>query len=96
MKKWFTAALIAMGFLIGSTAFASDRMAVDQGTVRRLDPAGRSLTLTDGTVLEVPSSIATPALQPGDEVTVFYRPGQDGQNQLTAVWIDQGADGGNS
>ena len=92
MKKWFSSALVVAGLLISSAAFA----ATDQGAIRSVDPSGRSLTLSDGTVFQIPHTLATPTLQAGDEVTIFYNVGENGQNQLTALWIDQGTAGGDS
>jgi Protein of unknown function (DUF1344) len=50
-----------------------------QGTVQRVDPARRILTLVGGMTFTIPSNMALGPLAPGDEVTVTYRDGTDGQ-----------------
>jgi hypothetical protein len=94
MKKLFVATMIATLFA-ASTAFALDSFKATEGTVQSVDPAGKTLTLVNGMTLTIPSNISTESLTPGEEVTVAYQDGQDGQKEMIAFWVGTGA-GGNS
>jgi hypothetical protein len=94
MKKLFVATMIATLFA-ASTAFAFDSLKATLGTVQSVDPVGKTLTLVNGMTLTIPSNLSTESLTPGEEVTVTYQDGKDGQQEMTAFWVDAGA-GGNS
>jgi hypothetical protein len=98
MKKLFVATMIATLFA-ASTAFAldsftaTDGFKATQGTVQSVDPAGKTLTLVNGMTLTVAPNISAEPLTPGQEVTVAYQDGKDGQKEMTAFWIDAGPGG---
>jgi hypothetical protein len=98
MKKLFVATMIATLFA-ASTAFALDSWQTTEGykategTVQSVDPAGQTLTLVNGMTLMIPSNISTEPLTQGEEVTVAYKDGQDGQKEMIAFWIGAGAGG---
>jgi hypothetical protein len=92
MKKVFAAAVIA-AMLAGLPVMALASETAVQGMIQSVDPAGQSLTLVGGMTLSVPPSVSIEPLKPGEEVTVAYRDGQDGQKELTAFWIDAGPSG---
>jgi hypothetical protein len=92
MKKLFVATVIATLFA-ASTAFAFESFKATEGTVQSVDPAGKTLTLVNGMTLTIPSNLSTESLTPGEEVTVAYQDGKDGQKEMVAFWIGAGAGG---
>ena len=92
MKKLFAGTMLGV-LLAAAPAFAFDSVRATQGTVDRVDPAGQTLTLVGGMTLTIPSNISTALLAPGEEVTVTYQDGKNGQKELTAFWIDAGPGG---
>jgi len=92
MKKLMAAAVLG-AVLAASTACALVPVRMTQGTVQRVDPARRTLTLVGGMTFTIPSNMALGPLAPGDEVTVTYRDGTDGQKELAAFWVDTGTAG---
>jgi hypothetical protein len=92
MKKLFVATMIATLFA-ASTAFALDSYQTTEGVVQSVDPAGQTLTLVNGMTLTIPSNISAEPLAPGEEVTVAYKDGQDGQKEMIAFWVGSGAGG---
>lgn len=93
MKKLFVATVIAT-VLAASTAFALDSFKVTEGTIQSVDPAGQTLTLVNGMTLTVAPNVSAESLQPGEDVTVAYQDGKDGQKELTAFWVDGVNEGG--
>ena len=89
MKKWIAATVIG-AVLAGSTACALDPVRATQGMVDRLDPESRTLTLVGGMTFRLPANISVGRREPGFQVTVNYREGQDGQKEVAAFWIDAG------
>lgn len=92
MKKVFAATVIG-AVLAASTAFATESFQTVQSTVARVDPTGNAVTLVNGMTLTVPSNVSIEPLQAGEDVTIAYQDGKDGQKQLRAFWIDAGAGG---
>jgi hypothetical protein len=92
MKKLFAATVIAT-VLAASPAFAFASLKATEGMVQSVDPAGKTLTLVNGIALTIPSNLSTESLKPGEEVTVSYQDGQDGQKELVAFWVDAGPAG---
>jgi hypothetical protein len=94
MKKLFVATLIA-ATLASSAAFAMSPwpetlrqpFQATSGTVDRIDPDGRSVTLVNGPTFTVSPSLSVEPLQPGEDVTIAYHE-QDGQKEMTGFWID--------
>ncbi len=95
MKKLLVATVIGTVFA-ASSAFAYSTLKTTEGTIEYVGPRGKSLTLVDGTVLRIPSNISPAPLAPGEEVTVSYRDGNDGQKVMTAFWVDSGPGGDSS
>jgi Cu/Ag efflux protein CusF len=93
MKKLFAATVIAT-VLAASTAFALESLKATEGMVQSVDPAGKTLTLVSGTTLTVAPNVSIESLKPGEDVTVMYQDGKDGQKELTAFWIDGVTEGG--
>ena len=93
MKKLFAATVIAT-VLAASTAFAFASLKATEGMVQSVDPAGKTLTLVNGMTLTVAPNVSIESLKPGEDVTVFYQDGKDGQKELTAFWIDGVTEGG--
>ena len=92
MKK-LMAAIVLGAVLAAAPVCAGDAVRMTQGTVQRVDPARRTLTLVGGMTFTIPSNMALGPLAPGDEVTVTYRDGTDGQKELAAFWVDTGTAG---
>jgi Cu/Ag efflux protein CusF len=58
-----------------------------EGKIMAVDPAGKSLTLDDGTKLTIPDSVkVSKELKPGDAVKAAYQE-RDGQKILTNLEI---------
>ena len=93
MKKLFVATMLATVFA-ASAAFALESLKATEGTIQSVDPAGQTLTLVNGMTLTVAPNVSIESLQPGEDVTVFYQDGKDGQKELTAFWIDGVTEGG--
>ena len=89
MQKLLAATVIG-AVLVASTACALDPVQATQGMVDRVDPASRTLTLVGGMTFTIPANISVGLLAPGYEVTVSYRDGTDGQEEMAAFWIDAG------
>jgi hypothetical protein len=92
MKK-LVAATVLGAVLAAAPAFAIDMGQMTQGTVQRLDPARRTLTLVGGMTFTIPSNMSVGPLAPGDEVTVTYRDGKEGKRELAGLWVDAGTAG---
>ncbi len=92
MKKVFAASVIGI-MLAASTAFAMESFKTVESTVASVDPTGNAVTLVNGMTLTVPANVTVETLQPGEDVTIAYHDGADGQMQLSAFWIDAGAGG---
>ena len=92
MKKLVVATMIAT-LLAAAPAFAMNSLRAIEGTVDRVSPSGHTLYLVGGMRFTVPASISIELLKPGEEVTVAYQDGKDGQMQMTAYWIDAGPGG---
>jgi len=89
MKKILTAAAVAaMGIAIFSPAWAGDV----HGKVKSIDPAGRVITLEDGTQLMVPPAMkaSSKAVTPGAEVKASYDD-KNGEKVLTAIEVQPAA-----
>ena len=93
MKKLFAATVIATLFA-ASPAFALESPKATEGTIQSVDPAGQTLTLVNGMTLTVAPNVSIESLKPGEDVTVMYQDGKDGQKELTAFWIDGVTEGG--
>ncbi len=87
MKKLFAASVFAT-VLTASAAFAYAQLGETQGRIDSVDPAGQTVTLVNGMTLSVPSNISIESLKPGEQVTITYQDGQDGQKQVTGIWVD--------
>ncbi len=87
MRRVLAAAVFA-AILAAATAMALASAPTVQGTVQSVDPAAQTLTLAGGTTFAVPATVSTESLQPGDEVTVAYHQGKDGQKVVTTFWIN--------
>ena len=95
MPKLLAATVIG-AVLVASTACALDPVRATQGMVDRVDPESRTLTLVGGMTFTIPANISVGLLAPGYEVTVNYRDGKDGQNEVAAFWIDASVSDGNN
>jgi len=88
MKALF-ASLTAIAML-GVRAVAPGVMAQDktiEGQVMAVDPAGKSLTLQDGTKLTIPETVKVQTdLKPGAKVKAAYQE-KDGQKILTNLEV---------
>jgi len=94
MKKLCVATLMAIT-LNASAAFAMSPwpealrqpFQASSGTVARIEPDGKSVTLVNGRTFTVSPSLSIEPLQPGEDVTIAYHE-RDGQKEMTAFWID--------
>ncbi len=59
-----------------------------QGRIDSLDRGRGIVRLVDGTTVSIPPNISTRPLAEGQEVTIAYRPGPNGQKEMTAVWVN--------
>lgn len=87
MKALF-ASLTAIAML-GVLVVAPGVMAQDktiEGQVMAVDPAGKSLTLQDGTKLTIPETVKVQDLKPGAKVKAAYQE-KDGQKILTDLQV---------
>jgi len=92
-KKLLAATMIAASLIGATAAFAYAPDATVEGIVQSVDPAGQTVTLTDGTTLTAAPRLSIEPLQAGEFVRLANHRGPDGRPELTAFWIDTG-DGG--
>jgi len=73
-----------------ASAPAAGTMKQIEGAIKSVDPAGRMLTLMDGTELTLPPTASLPpdALKEGDIVRASYEE-QDGQKVLTSLEVQK-------
>jgi len=74
MKKVFAPVAVA-AFLFASAASADEA----SGTIEAVDPATRTITLSDGTSYNVSEEVMIENLQPGTEVQVSFEEDANGQ-----------------
>jgi hypothetical protein len=92
MKRLFAAPVIAV-VLAGSAACALEPLSAMQGKVLGVDPAGKSVILVGGATFTVQPNVSIEPLRPGQQVTIMYQNGADGQKELSAFRIDTGLGG---
>jgi len=92
MKRLFAAPVIAV-VLASSAACALGPSSVMQGKVSSVDPAGKSVTLVGGATFIVQPNVSIEPIRRGQQVTIMYRDGADGQKELTSFRIDTGLGG---
>lgn len=81
--------LVAALVLVSAPAWAADI----EGKIKSVDPAGRLVTLEDGTRLVIPATVkvARQDLKPGASVRASFQD-QGGQKMVTAITVQAGAD----
>ena len=93
-KNTLIATALLVPLLIGGlAALALAQQTAVVGVIRSVDQPQNMVTLTDGSTYSVAPGLSIAPLQSGDEVTIMYRQGQDGQKELDAFWIDAGTGG---
>jgi hypothetical protein len=94
MKKTMIATALLVPLLTGGLAtLALAQQTVVVGIIQSVDPPQNTVTLTDGSTFSIAPRLSVSPLQSGDEVTIMYHQGQDGQKELDAFWIDAGTGG---
>ena len=83
MLKLLVLSLVVV-FALGSAALAADV----QGKVKTVDPAGKAVTLEDGTKLMIPATakVDKNALKPGANVKASFEE-KDGQKVVSSVEV---------
>jgi Cu/Ag efflux protein CusF len=89
MKKLLISTMIAI-VLAGSPGLACASTKAVEGTIRSVDPSGKTVTLVNGTTFTVAPNISTEQLKPGYAVTAFYED-ENGVKVAFAFFIDAGS-----
>jgi hypothetical protein len=94
MKQLFAVTLLAIVLAGASTALAAymPGRAVES-PIQRVEPGGRVVTLTDGTMLTMSPRLSSEPLHAGQVVTFWYHQMPNGKKEVAAFWIDAGRDG---
>lgn len=77
-----------LGILSAAALFASVGLASAEeasGTLLEVDPMAGMIVLDDGTAYTVADGVSIDGLQPGDEVTVSFEEGEDGQMVISEI-----------
>ncbi|MBI2526441.1 MAG: DUF1344 domain-containing protein [Candidatus Rokubacteria bacterium] len=90
-RRWSVTALglVAALVLVSAPAWAADI----EGKIKSVDPAGRLVTLEDGTQLVIPATlkVARQELKPGASVKATFQD-QGGQKMVTAIQVQAAKD----
>ncbi len=92
--------VLVVGVLVAVLGCSSVAGAVTQqtvdGRIDTIDRAGGVVRLIGGTVISVPPNISTVPLEPGQQITIMYRNGPDGQKIMSSFWVEESPNGPNS
>lgn len=84
--KYLTLALSAsiIAVILAPLAFSADEVA---SQIRAIDPAKRTITLTDGSVMLVDPAVDLTQVKPNDKVRVFAVADEDGFSPATEIRV---------
>jgi Protein of unknown function (DUF1344) len=86
MRKLMVAASTAAFLAMSSLGALAEEA---KGTIASIDASGGTVTLDSGDTFKLPTSVDAASLKVGDQVTIEYQQGDNGQMTATSVQTSQ-------